>query len=107
MDKALAISVSFVNESPDQHVSVLRYTHIHVSKSELALSLLTSLPFRPPTHHTVSSVSLTIRILRDMNFSAAEQSIARAFLSAPRFAVVGASKDQSKFGTRVLKWYQV
>jgi len=32
--------------------------------------------------------------------------IQRTFLSAPRFAVVGASKDQAKFGTRVLKWYQ-
>jgi len=32
--------------------------------------------------------------------------IKRSFLSATRFAVVGASKDQSKFGTRVLKWYQ-
>lgn len=29
----------------------------------------------------------------------------RLFLSAPRYAVVGASKDQSKFGTKVLKWY--
>ncbi|GJJ06641.1 hypothetical protein Clacol_000835 [Clathrus columnatus] len=27
------------------------------------------------------------------------------FLSSPQFAVVGASKDQSKFGTKVLKWY--
>ena len=33
--------------------------------------------------------------------------IQRAFLSAKRFAVVGASKDQTKFGTKVLKWYQV
>ncbi|KAI8993953.1 NAD-P-binding protein, partial [Trametes punicea] len=24
----------------------------------------------------------------------------------PHYAVVGASKDQSKFGTKVLKWYQ-
>ncbi|KJA20036.1 hypothetical protein HYPSUDRAFT_835878 [Hypholoma sublateritium FD-334 SS-4] len=30
----------------------------------------------------------------------------KAFLAAPHFAVVGASKDASKFGTRVLKWYQ-
>jgi len=27
------------------------------------------------------------------------------FFSSPRFAVVGASKDQSKVGTKVLKWY--
>ncbi|KLO15368.1 NAD(P)-binding protein [Schizopora paradoxa] len=32
--------------------------------------------------------------------------IQRTFLSAPRFAVVGASKDQAKFGTKVLRWYQ-
>ncbi|OCB87381.1 mitochondrial carrier [Sanghuangporus baumii] len=32
--------------------------------------------------------------------------IQRAFLSARHFAVVGASKDQTKYGTRVLKWYQ-
>ncbi|KAF9023967.1 NAD-P-binding protein [Hymenopellis radicata] len=30
----------------------------------------------------------------------------KLFLSSPSFAVVGASKDQSKFGTKVLKWYQ-
>ncbi|KAJ8594045.1 NAD-P-binding protein [Rhizopogon salebrosus TDB-379] len=29
----------------------------------------------------------------------------RHFLSFPQYAVVGASKDQSKFGTKVLKWY--
>ncbi|CAE6455726.1 unnamed protein product [Rhizoctonia solani] len=28
------------------------------------------------------------------------------FFKSPQFAVVGASKDQSKVGTRVLKWYQ-
>ncbi|KAG9076648.1 hypothetical protein FS749_011546 [Ceratobasidium sp. UAMH 11750] len=27
------------------------------------------------------------------------------FFSSPKFAVVGASKDQSKYGTKVLKWY--
>jgi len=32
--------------------------------------------------------------------------IQRTFLASPRFAVVGASKDQTKFGTKVLKWYQ-
>ncbi|TCD64840.1 hypothetical protein EIP91_003588 [Steccherinum ochraceum] len=32
--------------------------------------------------------------------------VKRLFLSSPHFAVVGASKDQSKFGTKVLKWYQ-
>ncbi|PIL36041.1 hypothetical protein GSI_01701 [Ganoderma sinense ZZ0214-1] len=31
----------------------------------------------------------------------------KTFLSAPKYAVIGASKDQSKFGTKVLKWYQV
>ncbi|KAK1232344.1 hypothetical protein PQX77_004507 [Marasmius sp. AFHP31] len=29
----------------------------------------------------------------------------KAFLSNPYFAVAGASKVQSKFGTKVLKWY--
>ncbi|KAI0798566.1 NAD-P-binding protein [Irpex lacteus] len=29
----------------------------------------------------------------------------KAFLSQPRFAVVGASKDETKFGTKVLKFY--
>jgi len=33
--------------------------------------------------------------------------VKKLFLSSPKFAVVGASKDQSKFGTKVLKWYQV
>ncbi|RPD53180.1 NAD(P)-binding protein [Lentinus tigrinus ALCF2SS1-6] len=32
--------------------------------------------------------------------------IQKKFLSAPHYAVVGASKDQTKFGTKVLKWYQ-
>ncbi|KAH7339977.1 NAD-P-binding protein [Rhizoctonia solani] len=27
------------------------------------------------------------------------------FFKSPQFAVVGASKDQSKFGTKILKWY--
>ncbi|KAI9463363.1 CoA-binding protein [Russula earlei] len=31
--------------------------------------------------------------------------IQRLFLSSPRYAVVGASKDQSKYGTKVLQWY--
>ncbi|KIL67832.1 hypothetical protein M378DRAFT_981252 [Amanita muscaria Koide BX008] len=30
----------------------------------------------------------------------------KVFLSSPYFAVVGASKDQRKWGTKVLKWYQ-
>ncbi|KAI0759858.1 NAD-P-binding protein [Trametes elegans] len=30
----------------------------------------------------------------------------KKFLSSPKYAVVGASKDQSKYGTKVLKWYQ-
>ncbi|GBE80456.1 hypothetical protein SCP_0301710 [Sparassis crispa] len=29
----------------------------------------------------------------------------KVFLSSPQYAVVGASKDQTKFGTKVLKWY--
>ncbi|KAF9788586.1 NAD-P-binding protein [Thelephora terrestris] len=29
-----------------------------------------------------------------------------AFMSSPHFAVVGASKDENKVGTKVLKWYQ-
>ncbi|TFK44301.1 CoA-binding protein [Crucibulum laeve] len=35
------------------------------------------------------------------------QAIEKAFMAAPYFAVVGASKDQTKFGTRVLNWYRV
>jgi len=27
-------------------------------------------------------------------------------MSSPHFAVLGASKDQSKFGTKILRWYQ-
>ena len=34
------------------------------------------------------------------------EQIQKNFLSSAQFAVVGASKDQKKFGTRVLKWYQ-
>ncbi|KAJ7162110.1 NAD-P-binding protein [Mycena filopes] len=32
--------------------------------------------------------------------------IQRLFLASPYFAVVGASKDQSKFGTKILNWYK-
>jgi len=32
--------------------------------------------------------------------------IQKAFLQSPFFAVVGASKDQNKFGTKVLNWYK-
>jgi len=41
--------------------------------------------------------------------SAAEgyRAIQKTFLSQPFFAVVGASKDQNKYGTKVLKWYQM
>jgi len=35
--------------------------------------------------------------------SAAE--VKKRFLSQPQFAVVGASKDQTKWGTKILKWY--
>ncbi|KAJ7502372.1 NAD-P-binding protein [Mycena galericulata] len=30
----------------------------------------------------------------------------KVFLSSKIYAVVGASKDQTKFGTKILKWYQ-
>ncbi|CAL1706145.1 unnamed protein product [Somion occarium] len=33
--------------------------------------------------------------------------IKKTFLSSPKYAVVGASKNQTKFGTKVLKWYLV
>ncbi|KDQ55693.1 hypothetical protein JAAARDRAFT_37108 [Jaapia argillacea MUCL 33604] len=36
---------------------------------------------------------------------ASAREIQKTFLSAPRFAVVGASKDASKYGTKVLRWY--
>ncbi|KAI0688186.1 NAD-P-binding protein [Cytidiella melzeri] len=29
----------------------------------------------------------------------------KTFISSSKFAVVGASKDEAKFGTKVLKWY--
>ncbi|PPQ63674.1 hypothetical protein CVT24_004559 [Panaeolus cyanescens] len=32
--------------------------------------------------------------------------VQQKFLSSPHFAVVGASKDRTKYGTRVLNWYQ-
>ncbi|KAF8530503.1 NAD(P)-binding protein [Hysterangium stoloniferum] len=32
--------------------------------------------------------------------------IKKLFFSSTEFAVVGASKDQTKFGTKVLKWYK-
>ncbi|KAK0221863.1 NAD-P-binding protein [Armillaria fumosa] len=38
--------------------------------------------------------------------SESARAIQKVFLSSPSFAVVGASKDQTKFGTKVLKWYQ-
>ncbi|KAH9956957.1 NAD(P)-binding protein [Lactifluus volemus] len=31
--------------------------------------------------------------------------IQKFFLSSPRYAVVGASRDQSKYGNKVLQWY--
>ncbi|KAJ7467141.1 NAD-P-binding protein [Mycena latifolia] len=37
---------------------------------------------------------------------AAVAALRKRFLSAPYFAVVGASRDQSKFGTKILQWYQ-
>ncbi|KAJ7093019.1 NAD-P-binding protein [Mycena crocata] len=32
--------------------------------------------------------------------------IQKLFLSSPYYAVIGASKDQTKFGTRILNWYR-
>ncbi|KAJ7623586.1 NAD-P-binding protein [Roridomyces roridus] len=32
--------------------------------------------------------------------------IQKLFLSSPAFAVIGASKDQTKFGTKILNWYK-
>ncbi|XP_006460724.1 hypothetical protein AGABI2DRAFT_192336 [Agaricus bisporus var. bisporus H97] len=34
------------------------------------------------------------------------EQIKKIFLSSPNFAVVGASKDKTKFGTKILQWYQ-
>ncbi|KAJ7782385.1 NAD-P-binding protein [Mycena maculata] len=36
----------------------------------------------------------------------ASVSLQKLFLSSPYFAVVGASKDQTKFGTKILNWYK-
>ncbi|KAG8948467.1 hypothetical protein FRC04_009675 [Tulasnella sp. 424] len=36
----------------------------------------------------------------------AEFEVQRAFLSSPEFAVVGASKDESKIGSKLLRWYK-
>ncbi|KAG6866392.1 hypothetical protein C0991_004676 [Blastosporella zonata] len=36
----------------------------------------------------------------------AQRTIGNAFLATPAFAVVGASKDQTKVGNRILRWYQ-
>ncbi|KAG6900713.1 hypothetical protein C0993_003739 [Termitomyces sp. T159_Od127] len=43
------------------------------------------------------------------NFGAmtdAQKVIGKAFMKSPTFAVVGASKDQSKVGNEILRWYQ-
>ncbi|KAJ7091981.1 NAD-P-binding protein [Mycena belliarum] len=37
---------------------------------------------------------------------AASAAVQKLFLSSPLFAVVGASRDPTKFGTKVLNWYQ-
>jgi len=37
---------------------------------------------------------------------AAFGSIKTAFFQSPSYAVLGASKDQTKFGTKLLQWYQ-
>ncbi|KAF9452781.1 NAD(P)-binding protein [Macrolepiota fuliginosa MF-IS2] len=44
--------------------------------------------------------------LRRISDMAALQNTQKKFLSSPNFAVVGASKDPTKFGTKILKWYQ-
>ncbi|KAF8893513.1 NAD(P)-binding protein [Infundibulicybe gibba] len=36
----------------------------------------------------------------------AQQAIKKTFVGTPFFAVIGASKDKTKFGTKVLQWYQ-
>ncbi|KAK7005992.1 NAD-P-binding protein [Favolaschia claudopus] len=33
--------------------------------------------------------------------------VQKLFLSSPYYAVVGASKDQTKFGTKILNWYKI
>jgi len=38
--------------------------------------------------------------------STAFRDIQKTFLTQPFFAVIGASRDQTKYGTRVLQWYQ-
>ncbi|KAF9497987.1 NAD-P-binding protein [Pleurotus eryngii] len=46
--------------------------------------------------------------IREMSTSTKSvRNIQRTFLASPSFAVVGASKDTSKFGTKVLNWYKV
>ncbi|KAF5355343.1 hypothetical protein D9758_006075 [Tetrapyrgos nigripes] len=43
----------------------------------------------------------------DLNLAAPmAEAVKQAFFKSSTFAVVGASKDQTKFGTKVLKWYQ-
>ncbi|KAG5653521.1 hypothetical protein H0H81_012595 [Sphagnurus paluster] len=39
-------------------------------------------------------------------FKPGHESVAQKFLATPSFAVVGASKDQTKVGNRILRWYQ-
>ncbi|KAF8070787.1 CoA-binding protein [Lyophyllum atratum] len=35
-----------------------------------------------------------------------QEAIGKHFVTVPSFAVVGASKDQTKVGNRILRWYQ-
>ncbi|KAF5380361.1 hypothetical protein D9615_004730 [Tricholomella constricta] len=40
------------------------------------------------------------------SMTSAQETIGKSFLAIPSFAVVGASKDQTKVGNRILRWYQ-
>ncbi|KAI0335068.1 NAD(P)-binding protein [Cubamyces sp. BRFM 1775] len=71
-----------------------RWPLSNLSNIHLRIARLTFCTSRP----SCAARSMTpFRILVDVQ---------KKFLSAPKFAVVGASKDQSKYGTKVLKWYQ-
>ncbi|KAG6920159.1 hypothetical protein DXG01_004925 [Tephrocybe rancida] len=52
---------------------------------------------------------LSKRTMDHYNFGAmtdAQETVGKTFLATPTFAVVGASKDQTKVGNRILRWYQ-
>ncbi|CAE6462444.1 unnamed protein product [Rhizoctonia solani] len=50
-------------------------------------------------HHRIS------RLLSSLPSSRRTMSTEALFFKSSQFAVVGASKDQSKYGTKILKWY--